>query len=269
MSSLKPSLPLRAFTPARKPAASPSMRPRYGHHDDEEEVTPRSHAFIQDISAACLFLAAKLSPFPVSPRSTIAVYRFLLSHSSRLSTDVKKPWSDPPTSEEIDAAFLSEGAYFSERQTLHLHESLILRSLSFRTTVHLPYHLALTYLQTLGTLPAPPTSKSRELALRAIQHLNTALLSPQLLYLTHQPHALAVASVYLAARECGVRLVEGEWWEVFDVDREELGFLVMSLRSCEAWMMQEQDRWRGRESSLLRVDSLAEEIRGRKGADSV
>lgn len=56
-----------------------------------------------------------------------------------------------------------------------------------------------------------------------------------MLYCTHQPNALAVAALYLAAREVDVKLPVDEWWEVFDVDREELGFLVVAMRSVEGW----------------------------------
>lgn len=73
------------------------------------------------------------------------------------------------------------------------------------------------------------------LGARAVAYLNTALLSPQMLYLTSQPHALAVAAVYNAARDVGAKMPECEWWEVFDVDREELGFLVVGMRSVEGW----------------------------------
>jgi hypothetical protein len=53
--------------------------------------------------------------------------------------------------------------------------------------------------------------------------------------LTHQPPALAVAAIYSAARDVGAKMPECEWWEVFDVDREELGFLVVGMRSVEGW----------------------------------
>lgn len=56
-----------------------------------------------------------------------------------------------------------------------------------------------------------------------------------MLYLTSQPNALAVAAVYNAARDVGAKMPECEWWEVFDVDREELGFLVVGMRSVEGW----------------------------------
>lgn len=111
-------------------------------------------------------------------------------------------------------------------------EARILYSISFNVHVALPHGLAVTYLQTLDFL-----SHSRhEISLRASQYLNTALLSPQLLYLTHQPHALASAAIYNAARDLGAAMPECAWWEVFDVDREELGFLVVGMRSLEGWI---------------------------------
>ena len=130
-----------------------------------------------------------------------------------------------------------------------------------------PHHLALTYLQSLSVLPSPPTEKSRALARRSIEHLNTALLSPQLLYLTHQPCSLAVAAIYLAARETEVSLA-GEWWEVFDCEREELGFLVVGMLSAERWVREEKNMWEGRGRACpLVVDDLREEIEKRKKGD--
>lgn len=67
-----------------------------------------------------------------------------------------------------------------------------------------------------------------------------------MLYLTHQPCALATAAVYLAARDEGVRLPEVEWWEVFDCEREELGFLVVGMGSLKGIAEREIQRWEGR-----------------------
>lgn len=84
-----------------------------------------------------------------------------------------------------------------------------------------------------------------------IEHLNTALLSPQWLYLTNQPNVLAVGAVYLAARETGVKLVQGvNWWEVFDVGREELGFVVVALAGLTGWAEAEKEKWK--DGSLAR-----------------
>lgn len=142
-----------------------------------------------------------------------------------------------------DSYFLSEGAYMAARTTLYHNEALILRVLSFNTKVVVPHHLALTMLQTLGVLPTPATTKSKALAERVIAHLNCALSSSQLLYLTHQPTSLAVAAIYLAAREVEVKLPSSEWWEVFDVDREELGFLVLGFASAGAWVKSQREKW--------------------------
>ena len=61
--------------------------------------------------------------------------------------------------------------------------------------------------------------------------------------MTHQPPALATAAIYLAAKEKGVKLPAEEWWEVFDVDREELGFLVVALISMEGFVAEEAQKW--------------------------
>jgi hypothetical protein len=117
-------------------------------------------------------------------------------------------------------------------------ESTVLRTLAFNTHVTIPHTIALTYLQTLG-------ASSSAVSRRVFEHLNSALFSPQLLYLTHQPNALAVSAIYLAAREEREKLVDGEWWEVFDVDREELGFLVVAMRSMENFARAEEEKWKG------------------------
>lgn len=112
-------------------------------------------------------------------------------------------------------------------------EGHLLKTLGFQTHVALPHTLCINYLQTLDVLT---TDSGHELARRANAHLNSALFSPQLLYFTHQPNSLAVAAIYLAARETGINLPDEPWWEVFDVDREELGFLVVALTSMEPFV---------------------------------
>lgn len=47
----------------------------------------------------------------------------------------------------------------------------------------------------------------------------------------------------MSAREEGVKLPETEWWEVFDVEREELGFLVVGVMSLEGVVRREGERW--------------------------
>ncbi|KAI0848265.1 cyclin-like protein [Daldinia vernicosa] len=208
--------------------------------------SPLSHEFA-DTSAAALFLVAKLSAHPCLPRDICNVYAYLLSPASALSKsgsnnndgggggggrgDVDDKDRGDPSS-----YYLSESAYASFRSRILALEARILYSLSFDTHVALPHPLAITYLQALDFLDQPRA----EIARRAVAYLNAALLSPQLLYLTHQPHALAVAAIYSAARDAGAKMPTCAWWEVFDVDREELGFLVVGMRSLEGWVRAQQ-----------------------------
>lgn len=210
------------------------------------------------MSAAALYLTAKLSFQPTSPRSVLNVYNLLLSQEASPLWFVN-PEGAPTQPPAAERYILSEGGYQAARLVLLRIESVILRTLGFDTHVALPHTIALTYLQTLGaTRPA--------VARRVVEHLNTALLSPQLLYVTHQPNALAVAGIYLAAREEGVKLVDGEWWEVFDVDREELGFLVVGMRSTEGFIRAEKEQW-GQKGIPMVVDEVEAEIERRRMMD--
>lgn len=217
----------------------------FTHHDLPE----------QDVSAAALYLTAKLSFQPASPRSVLNVYTFLVSQVASPLWFVN-PRGAPAQPPAADTYVLSEGGYQSARLVLLRIESVILRTLGFDTHVALPHTIALTYLQTLGAMKSA-------VARRIIEHLNAALLSPQLLYVTHQPNALAVAAIYLATREEGLKLVDGEWWEVFDVDREELGFLVVGMRSTEGFVRTETERWRNKAIPLV-VDEVEAEIERRQ-----
>jgi hypothetical protein len=191
-------------------------------------------------SAASIYLTAKISATPISPRSIINVYAYLTSKVSPLASF--NP--DGPT-QDVDSSeyYVSEGTYEKERQRLFVCESMILAGIGFDTHVALPHGLALTYIQALG-------SSSKPLAQRVFEHLNGGLLSPQLLYLTHQPNALAVGAIYLAAREIEVKLVEQNWWEVFDVEREDLGFLVLAYGSLENFALAEKEKWKGKSIPL-------------------
>lgn len=209
----------------------------------------------QDVSAASLFTTAKTSAYPQTPRALLNAYHHILTlPPPRFQT------SNQPEHEIHD---LSEDGYISARTTLLETESILLRTLGFNTNVVLPHRLALTYLQTLGVLPRIPSSDSKALTSRTLAHLNTALFSPQLLYVTHQPYTLAVAAIYLAARETVVKLTEWDWWEIFDVDREDLGFLVVGLQSCEAWILAEKKNWADADCPLTTAE-LEEEMKRRE-----
>ncbi|KIX09407.1 uncharacterized protein Z518_00487 [Rhinocladiella mackenziei CBS 650.93] len=202
--------------------------------EDRDGFSPKTY------SAASIYVAAKTSATPVSPRSVINVYAYLISKASPLK--FVNPTGASTNAEPLEY-FVSEGTYERERQRLFVCESMILAGIGFDTRVALPYGLAMTYLQALGV-------SSPKLSQRVFEHLNGALLSPQFLYLTHQPNALAVGAIYLAARETGVKLAEQNWWEVFDVDREDLGFLVLAYGSLGNFANSEMEKWKRKSLGL-------------------
>lgn len=196
---------------------------------------------------------AKMSSYPVAARSVLTVFAFLLSREASPLDFVNPEASHDATPAQPDPRtyHLSEGTYHAERLVLMKTETMILRICGFNVHVILPHSLALTYLHNFGVA-------SLGVSRRVIEHLNTALFSPQLVYLTHQPNALAVAAIYLAAREVGVKMVGGEWWEPLDVDREELGFLVVALQSTKAFAEEEQAGWRGKAVPLIALNDVVE-----------
>lgn len=201
------------------------------------------------MSAAALYLTAKPSGHAASVRQVLTVFAFLDS--------LHRDYAESASGERDSSTWrLSEANYEAGRDRLYKTEAHILRALGFQTHVALPYTLCINYLQALEVFQE---AEGSALAKRAFTHLNTALLSPQLLYLTHQPCALATASIYLAAREVGVNLPDVEWWEVFDVDREELGFLVVALRSMEHFATEEGRRWAQRKAPMT-VEELRAEM---------
>lgn len=177
-----------------------------------------------------------MGPVPRSTRDVANVYTYLtrskhgvLFPGERTSNKDDKTSGNNVGDEAASTFYQTESEYYAFQKRLLALEVRVMRALSFDTHASLPHALAITYLQTLDFLDRD----RREVTLRTVQHLNTGLLSPQLLYLTHQPHALATAAIYCAARDLSAKMPECPWWEVFDVDREELGFLVVALRSVE------------------------------------
>lgn len=164
----------------------------------------------------------------------------------------------PPTNDPA-SYYLSESDYFDFHNRVLALEARILYSLSFDTHVALPHPLAVTYLQALEFCNHPKEGISK----RTVEYLNTALLSPQLLYLTHQPNMLAVAAIYNAAKDVGAKMPECEWWEVFDVEREELGFLVVAMRSLEGWVRKQREDFPWMSDGMVRRRVVQDESKRR------
>ncbi|KAI1430491.1 cyclin [Xylaria sp. CBS 124048] len=218
-----------------------------------------------DVSAASLYLVAKLSANPNRPRDICNVYAYLLSSESPLfDPKATSSSSSPPVPPDPSKYYLSESAYAAFQSRILRLEARILYTLSFDTHVALPHGLAVTYLQALDFCGDSTRAK---ITRRTVAYLNTALLSPQMLYLTHQPNALAVAAIYSAARDAEIqaKMPDCPWWEVFDVDREELGFLVVGMRSLEGSVRKLQADFPGFTTSGMVIKSHVEAEMRRRG----
>ncbi|KAJ8607777.1 hypothetical protein MRB53_040073 [Persea americana] len=173
----------------------------------------------------------KFDPAPtVTHGVSLACQRFIAANGVEMSK-----WS------------FADASYYEARDRMYNIEQRMLRLLGFQTAFVVPHAICINYLQALDGFASASGS---DLAKRAIQYVNTASFSPQLLVLTQQPSAIAVASIYLAAREIGHKLPDTEWWEVFDVDREDLGFLVVALQSVQAFVDEEAQTWKNKASPV-------------------
>jgi cyclin L len=185
------------------------------------------------VAAAALYLVTKPGPYPLSPRQVLNAFYYVTHVSNSQSRNANNQ-------DSTDIPLYSEGQLEADRGALVKIESRILQVLGFQTHVALPHGLCINYLQTMDVFGE---ESGQDLARRAWCHLNSALLSPQLIYLTHQPNALAAAAIYLGAREVDFNLPTEPWWEVFDVDREELGFLVVAMTSQSGFMDSEAAKY--------------------------
>lgn len=198
-----------------------------------------------------------MGPIPRSVRDISNVYAHLLSSQSSFFRP-KRPLPPPPP--DPQSCYQHEDEYLSFQNRLLAIEPRVLYALSFDTHVSLPHPLAITYLQTLDFAGQPKSVIGR----RVVAYLNTALLSPQMLYLTHQPNALATAAIYNAAKDLGAKMPECAWWEVFDVDREELGFLVVGMRSLDGWVKNQKEEVPGVfDNGVVLRSRIEEEMRKR------
>ncbi|KAK6505796.1 hypothetical protein TWF481_007687 [Arthrobotrys musiformis] len=204
-------------------------------------TTPLTTSPLLQTSLASLYLSSKLTEHPQKPRDIINVFKYLLSPAGPFHPPHLPKSSDEGKKGNKHLYYVSEGDYTALKSLLLSTEARILRALGFNTTVNLPYTLAFNYLQSLGVLTHSSPSSSDEqgglsnplqnekLVSTTFAYLTDLLSSPSQVYLTHHPHELAVAAIYLSARDHSVKLPE-RWWEVWDVERETLGFLVVVMR---------------------------------------
>jgi hypothetical protein len=170
---------------------------------------------IRQISGASLLLSSKLpSGNPVKPVHICHVLNYIIDRPYLLA-DTRhqgKHVDYPPNAEGI----------MSQAQELAEGEMEILAALSFDTKVVLPYSLAMSYLQVLGL-----GSNDRMCGLTWTL-VNDAIRCCPYLMITHQPNVVAVGCIVVAAAQLNLVVSEQDgWWEIFDVDSEDMGHCMV------------------------------------------
>lgn len=181
----------------------------------------------QDIAAACLYLVLKTSDHARPARHVLTAI------NTATKTFSGQP---PPHAEEL---YISPAEQRRLELNLYGTEAQVLRAIGYQTHVALPYTLCIIYLQTLGLLTT--STDGHRLAQIAVRRINDMLISPQMVFLKHQPGELAAAAIYAAAQESetGTKLPDLGWWEIFELRSEKLAELVVQLREFSARAQEE------------------------------
>lgn len=173
---------------------------------------------IVEIGMGSLFLASKLEECFVRMTHLITVYDLLIRRIKGQS--IKIP---------LDA--FSQRAYNLKTMAIAA-EMQILRKLGFIVHVQLPYNLMINYLRILDL------EENEKVTKRAWNYLNDGyvffcMVSKEVIdiflydrlrtniYVTHEPHTIAVAAIWLACRDEQIKLPcqpGQEWWLLFDAD---------------------------------------------------
>eukprot|EP01116_Phalansterium_solitarium_P015891 TRINITY_DN3565_c0_g2_i1.p1 TRINITY_DN3565_c0_g2~~TRINITY_DN3565_c0_g2_i1.p1 ORF type:complete len:214 (+),score=23.35 TRINITY_DN3565_c0_g2_i1:429-1070(+) len=144
------------------------------------------------IATTCLYLAAKLEESPKRLRDVINT-TFNLQHKTPIQIGQE---------------------YWELRDSVVAHEQIVVRTLAFELTVQQPYKHLMNYASTLRA-PAP-------LLQTAWNVMNDSFCT--LVCIDFQPHEIAAASLFLAAKLLQFELPSGRraWWEVFETTTQTL-----------------------------------------------
>eukprot|EP00930_Biecheleria_cincta_P071508 TRINITY_DN59000_c0_g1_i1.p1 TRINITY_DN59000_c0_g1~~TRINITY_DN59000_c0_g1_i1.p1 ORF type:complete len:378 (+),score=44.62 TRINITY_DN59000_c0_g1_i1:74-1207(+) len=165
-------------------------------------------------AAAALLLACKLEETQRRLKDIVVV--FLRLHMRSLGEDGNPTYSGRPTP-AVDLA----GREASEMKQAIIHtERHMLQELGFALGALLE-HPHKYVLQFVKSLKRNTDFVLCELAQTAWNYLNDAARTP--LCCQYQPHQIATASIFLAARKLGLKLPKSPpWWTVFDTEFEEM-----------------------------------------------
>ncbi|KAJ2958981.1 hypothetical protein NQZ79_g5505 [Umbelopsis isabellina] len=166
---------------------------------------------VREISMASLFLASKTEESMVRISSLSLVYNFLIQKARQL--------------EPVPLDGFSQLAY-DMKNDLVVAEMQILKHLAFDVNVQLPYSLMVNYLRILGL------EDHDDVPNKAWGYLNDGLRT--IVYVVYHPPVIACASIWLACRDCQVKLPtnpDAQWWDLFEADMQDIQTVAGHIRS--------------------------------------
>ncbi|RKP38569.1 cyclin-like protein [Dimargaris cristalligena] len=155
---------------------------------------------LRDTIMGALFLACKIEESPRKVKDIINVFDYVIKKKQDLPIIPLESFSP---------------LFYDMKNGLTVAELQILKRLAFNVQVQLPYALLVNYLQCLGLTQHPRIPQM------SWNYLNDGLRTN--IYVSYQPPIIACAALFLAARQCQVKLPDQPpWWTVFDSDLRDL-----------------------------------------------
>eukprot|EP00124_Ichthyophonus_hoferi_P004477 Ihof_evm3s499 gene=Ihof_evmTU3s499 len=159
------------------------------------------------VAMACIFLAAKIEESSRRTSQVLNVFHHIVQRRAG------KP-ETPLNPERASYTDLKNFVIKAERR--------VLKELGFNVHIQHPHKLIINYLNLLGL-------DNQVLGQTAYNYMNDSFRTNA--FCRFQPPTIACATIWLAARNCEVKLAD-RWWEVFDStlnDIKEVAASIMSL----------------------------------------
>ncbi|KAM3582489.1 hypothetical protein VKS41_005135 [Umbelopsis sp. WA50703] len=115
---------------------------------------------------------------------------------------------------------------YDMKNDLVVGEMQILKHLAFDVNVQLPYSLMVNYLRILGL------EDHADVPNKAWGYLNDGLRT--IVYVVYHPPVIACASIWLACRDCGIKLPtnpDAQWWDLFEADMQDIQAVASHIKS--------------------------------------
>jgi len=173
---------------------------------------------VKHVALSALFLSAKVEETPKKIRDVLNVFHHLYQKREGVTSTVP-----------LD---IMSQAYYDLKQQLINTERYILKDLGFILHVEHPHKFVCNFVHQLvpRSSDGGVSVSGKRLATLAWNYVNDSLHTD--LCVQYQSECIAVAALYLAARQLMLRLPDDSphfWWEVFDTSRQQIDDIIEVL----------------------------------------